>query len=341
MIIKLYKNIYFRWLLLPFAIFVFSFLLLLIHLLRYDFSPTVLSYNHSKNIKNEDLKIINDGDSLTGSFTAKEDNLGIVSLYFETKNPIKGILNFELTEKDGNKFIISNSYDTREFFYLKEYPFGFPIIENSKNKEFVFKISFKSFDQSNDNFLTIKNSNLVSKYKFSSKNLLKSPTLFKDFIIKKLIYSFSLNDNFKYYLLYTTPFLAIIILNFIFEIKDIISLDKFFIRNKYLFKLFKFYKKNFDKNYILIYLLNVFSSVLIPISNSWLYLFFIIIWVIYIIKKKAGSKLTYLHILNLLILVPFFISFSEISEKLVSLIFIHLVIAFVQSTIEYNAKKRK
>ena len=70
-----------------------------------------------------------------------QNNLGIIVVSFDPSNkPILDLVKFRIKEV-GEDWFYESIYDGRQFHYLNEYPFGFPPISDSSQKEFVFELS--------------------------------------------------------------------------------------------------------------------------------------------------------------------------------------------------------
>jgi hypothetical protein len=94
------------------------------------------------------------GKTVRGEFTAAYDNLGMVKLRIGTFNRINTThITFEIREKGSATTLATNTYATDRFSDGLLYPFGFPIIADSKGKTYEFTIS--GLDGSRDNSIGI------------------------------------------------------------------------------------------------------------------------------------------------------------------------------------------
>lgn len=333
----LYKKIVIRWVVFPTLLFIFSIGILVSNILFYDISPSILSFNHnSRDDFQTNFKSIENGDELTGSFTAVEDNLGILTLQFNSLSPVKGTLQFSLHDQN-NMMIAYNEYDTRGLYYLNEYPFGFPIIEDSKGKTFYFTIVFFADNKEAQEGLKINESNLITKYKFSSKEVVKNPDLLVNFITKKIIYTLSLDGQTKFYFLYFLPFTILIVFNFFFDLK-IISYKKIRRVLKKVKKntIYNSYRKTLPSIYPYFFILNTVYILFFPFESTAFAVLLISIWIVYLYKCKRNSSATFFHVALLsTIVVPLILfNFSTIIIKTLSLLFLYLVIGLAQSIME-------
>jgi hypothetical protein len=174
-----------------------------------------LSYsdtNLAKNLKTEPLlKSI----KLNGEFKAKENHLGIVLL--SLKEP-KGVdfenedtLMFRIKEKGSNVWYQENTYKSGLFYGYPLFPFGFPIIDNSKNKTYIFQL--ESLYGTKDNAVSVNKDMPVfmSSYKIPFKEVFFSSKNLTQFVIKKIVTSFSNFDFILYSTLYLIPLLYYIL----------------------------------------------------------------------------------------------------------------------------------
>jgi hypothetical protein len=182
---------------------------------------TFLSYpdaNLAKNIKKDPLLR---GAKITGEFRAIENYLGIASL--SLKNP-KGVgfededvLTFRIKEKGSKSWHQENTYRSGLFYGYKSFPFGFPPIDGSQNKTYVFEL--ESLNGNKNNAVSVDKDSpiFISSYKISSKEILSSTKGLLIFIYKKVISSFSSIDFLLYSTLYLTPLLYYILWHIIIK----------------------------------------------------------------------------------------------------------------------------
>ena len=81
------------------------------------------------------------GSLATGKFKALEDNLGIIEIRFLTYGRVTAdSIVFRLKEKSSKEWYYVNTYKAKEFGGYPLFPFGFPIINNSKDKIYYFEL---------------------------------------------------------------------------------------------------------------------------------------------------------------------------------------------------------
>lgn len=105
-----------------------------------SFSTIVHSYENRAVNTDKLLK----GDIYKDEFTAKENYLGIVRLRFEdfpnVDYEIEDVLIFRIKEKGEKEWYAENSFRTGALKNSLFYPFGFHLIDDSKDKTFEFEI---------------------------------------------------------------------------------------------------------------------------------------------------------------------------------------------------------
>lgn len=144
-----------------------------------DFNPTVIV---EKNISNKiDSKII-------GEFKAKHNNLGTISLKLDvTKSDPNNHIIFKIKNKNQNDWFYENTYPTDSSLQNNNifFPFGFPIINNSKNE--TYRIEISSTDGKIESIISPKNKNpiFLNKYSFPKTFLLKNKNEIPKFIFSK------------------------------------------------------------------------------------------------------------------------------------------------------------
>ncbi|MEK7605385.1 MAG: hypothetical protein AAB478_02555 [Patescibacteria group bacterium] len=139
---ELMAKAWFRWFFIPLLLFISSFFFLMIF--AYSSKSFILLQNEDKDVfttlfPGEILA----GEKVSGEFTAMSDFIGIVSVRFNTYARINNdILTFRIKEKGDKKWYYENIYKVDQFQPNQLFPFGFPPIQNSKNK--VFQIEIES-----------------------------------------------------------------------------------------------------------------------------------------------------------------------------------------------------
>lgn len=173
-----------------FAAWLFSSLLLIF---KSDFSLSILSFNH-QNDPRKTASFINE-QLWKGEFVARENYLGIVSIHFEEgKKILQDTVTFRIREKGQEAWLAENTYDSRQFYNLENFPLGFPVIQDSKDK--IFEFEFRSTTTNLEEVLFFESSEPIveTKYQFPKEILLKDISSLAAFSWKKLLFAFSLKE---------------------------------------------------------------------------------------------------------------------------------------------------
>ncbi|MDD4938199.1 MAG: glycosyltransferase family 39 protein [Candidatus Shapirobacteria bacterium] len=126
-------------------------------------------------------------------FTAKYNNLGTIAIFFDNHQKINNDwVWFRIKEKGSNNWYYQNKYNTDQFNPDFWFTFGFPIINDSKNKEYEIEIESISGTPTDSISLHSKSKNFLAKYSFSKSYLKQNPT--------QILYL--IKNKFKYYLSY-------------------------------------------------------------------------------------------------------------------------------------------
>jgi hypothetical protein len=103
---------------------------------------------------------------------AKYNNLGTIEVLFDTnKKNNHDWLWFRIKEKNSPTWYYQNKYKTDHLNTDQYFPFGFPIINNSKNKE--FRVEIESISGTSENSVSInkRGQNFIAKYSYSKSYL--------------------------------------------------------------------------------------------------------------------------------------------------------------------------
>lgn len=300
-----------------------------------DFSPTVVSFNHERNNIHTESKI--SGRVWQGSFSAKEDYLGIVSVDFTNdQRPIKDIITFKIKEQGATDWMAVNTYDSRGFYTMEQFPLGFPVIEKSKGKKFEFQ--FIAMNQNlEDSFALVENEPIVvSKYSFPLNELVRNPLLLLSFLVKKVAFAFTLPSFFRNALVFSLPF-------FLYLFWIVFRLDSVFkwtYRRFHLTDYSKFteYFQVLSKSPLglVTFLLLVVNIFALKKSYTLFSLLIVVLWFFTIFRLKLPPKFSFIFaILLCLLLFPAkLFYFPIISEHLVVWIYYFLGIGSISALIK-------
>ena len=238
-IISRFYNIkWVKWGLIPISLFIFWISASLSFYPHASF--TTLLHIHEKDFStNLPQNILLKGRKISGEFKAVDNYLGILAMKFniigDTNFKEDDILVFRIKEKESKAWHYENSYKSRTIYTSPFFPFGFPIIENSKNKIYQFELT--SLRGNSDNAIGVKESEfyITSYYKYSRFEILSSPPNLFSYLSKKIITSFSNLQFFLYSTLYLIPLFYYMLWQLFGKstkkiVKRVISIDKVYSR---------------------------------------------------------------------------------------------------------------
>jgi len=145
--------------------------------------------------------------SIKGEFTAQENNLGIVAVRFYTFHRInKDVVRFLIKEQGAKNWYYEQTYKVNQFQWDNYFTFGFPIINNSKGKHYIFEII--SLHGTRYDAITLSRIQpvLETKYQFNKSQIFSSPNKLVYYIYKKFLNSISNTDYIVSSLVYAIPF---------------------------------------------------------------------------------------------------------------------------------------
>ena len=126
------------------------------------------------------------GKSIRGEFRAVYDNLGMVKLRIRTFNRINTThIRFQIWEKGKSTVLATNEYALDRFEDSLLYPFGFPVIADSKGKSYEFTL--ESVDGTSDNAVGIVSGyhDVATQYVFQKSEILVSREKILSFFSEK------------------------------------------------------------------------------------------------------------------------------------------------------------
>ena len=220
LLLRFYKNNWVKYFVIPVILFTFWIVLSLVLNSYVSFTTLTTNYNHNTIIQSPHGSLLK-GESIVGEFTAKEDNLGILSVHFAQKKQVaydnQDVIVFKIKEKGARTWLYQNRYHSNAIAGLPLYPFGFPVFTNSKQKTYIFSITSLNGNKTNALDMNNKEPVLVSRYVFSKRALLANKKKFIGFLIKKFITSFTDIPFLIGGMVYLLPFFLYLIWIGIFE----------------------------------------------------------------------------------------------------------------------------
>ncbi len=191
-------------------------LLTILYVVNFDTSFSIWSYNHqSTDIKNLNYNLIYKGETFKGEFMAQDNNLGIVSLRFQTyiRPPysLEDQYLFKIKESGAKNWYYQNTYRNGLIYDVPLFPFGFPQIPDSKGKTYDFEITALNTNSVNALSISTRYPVLQSKYKYSGPELLHNKKELISFLVIKFSNAFKTPDVIFTSFIYFLPFLFYLI----------------------------------------------------------------------------------------------------------------------------------
>ena len=171
---------------------------------------SVLTYGMNSETDKIEIKTkeIYKGQKVYGEFTARENNLGIISVRFNTFKRINDdSLLFRIKENGGKKWYYEGSYKVDQFQLDDLFTFGFPIIPNSNSKKYQFELQSTKGRRGNAVAISRTNPIFVTKYQFTKELLLQDKPLLLNHIYKKFLNTFDSVDFILSSIIYLFPFI--------------------------------------------------------------------------------------------------------------------------------------
>lgn len=141
--------------------------------------------HHSQDFITKPTSQLFQGQKIIGRFTAKDNNLGQLAVRFTSnyKQPSDHII-FRLKPENDDQWYYQAEYNTDQFQDNQLFPFGFPLIEQSKGQSYIFEIeSLSGSTESGQIGISQENPPFTSRYTFSPKTAYQVSTV----ILKKSI----------------------------------------------------------------------------------------------------------------------------------------------------------
>ncbi len=175
-----------------FGFFLAMFLILIIAFKTPFSLLTYISPNKTKTIlsliKNKNEIIVTGKNNLEREFTAKENNLGMISTSIKSiKNIDEEDSTLSIKLMDANKKIISKSnFDISTMVESNFYQFGFPVQVDSKNKNYTIEYSVEPKNSLDEVKINEKENGFISVYFLNKNDLIKNPKLFGWWFLNKI-----------------------------------------------------------------------------------------------------------------------------------------------------------
>jgi hypothetical protein len=174
---------------------------------------TVLAYPHGiKDTKEWKTQELLAGEKATGEFTARDNNLGIVAVRFNTFFRINDdVVRFRIKDKGDKSWDYENDYTTPQFQPNQLFTFGFPIIPDSSGKTYEFEIESLQGERENAVALSTITPVYVTKYQYAKELILSDRDYATTFLYKKTLNSVTNADFLLASFAYALPLLVYLI----------------------------------------------------------------------------------------------------------------------------------
>ena len=297
--------------------------LTIFYVITFDTSFSIWSYNHkNSDIKNIRYDLFDKGETFKGEFTARDNNLGIVAVRFQTYIRPPYLLEdrylFRIKEKGAKTWYYSNTYRSGLVYDVPFFPFGFPQIINSKGKTYEFEITTTNTNSVNRLSISKRYPVLQTKYKYSGKELLKNPGEMYKFILIKFTNAFKTPDVEFSSFIYIMPLLFYLAwISFLEKLfnplrKPLKRLMEKLEQNSASGSVIKLFKEifiyNLDNFLIFIVLVDI---LFIQLINDVAYLVVAILWIMTLKVYNEDSKKSFIAGLILIGLSPLFLFFRS------------------------------
>jgi len=284
---------------------------------------TILIHSHAKeNIVQGNKSELLQGDKIKGEFQAKDNNIGIVAVRFNTFFRINGdMVSFKIKEKGSRAWFYEHSYLVNQFQPNKFFTFGFPIITDSKNKIYEFEIESQRGSSGDAVALSPIEPVFVTKYQYSKDRILSEQDYLVTFLREKLVNSL-LDLNFLISLfVYSLPLIIYIIKVFFF--------DRYF-ADRYFFVFFPLVLM------VMLCFANIPRSDEAVIGATGLWLFVCLAY-------QLESKISFILSLALIILTPIFLylNLDDLSRNVAMWGYLLLVSGVVMQLIQIRSQFKK
>jgi len=349
-------NKFIKFVVIPLFLLLLWFGLTFLYIIHLDTAFSLLSYNLPKNVFTHLPKDkLQKGDFISGEFLATENNLGILSLRFETffrpAYQNEDVLLFQIRQKGAKDWYYQNKYRDGLVYDVPFFPFGFPIINDSGGRIYEFRITSLKGDEYNSVSVSNRWQNIAAKYKFTKHELLQSNASLLMFSVKKFFSSLQTIDVLFSSFVYLLPLLFYLML---------LSPLRKYLEKPFLFVSRKF--SDFGRSTFLKFLLPsfkatqrfkivIFDAILVGVvlidglylqlGNDFVYLLVPILWIF--IQRHFGftSKKTFIVAIGFLLFAPVSLQFNlgQIAENMTVWAYLFLVAGTIQILMEMRRDK--
>lgn len=317
-----FKGKWIRRIIIPLLLFIFWMVLSFFYSTS-KASPTILIHEHSKeNITSGKSSELLKGETIRGEFEAKENNLGIVAVRFNTFFRINDdSVIFRLKEKGERDWYYEYSYLVDQFQPNDYFTFGFPIITDSLEKIYQFEVESVMGEPENAVALSMIEPVYVTKYQYSKAEIVSNQDYLRTYAYRKIINTFSNVDFLLSFFAYSLPLVLYLIWLFFFEK---------YLYNKYHLALIPIG---------LMILISIFN----PPNNDAIVLGLTGLWMAVALVYKLKTIMSFYFSLAFLASSPLLLytAFPEIAKNISMWAFMLLSVGIILQIIEFRWKREK
>jgi len=163
-------------------------------------------------------------EKVTGDFKASENYLGQVLVRFYNYDRINSdSVIFRIKEKNSSDWLYQNIYKTDQFIPNALFTFGFPIIPDSRGKEYYFEIESVAGIPEDAITLSPQKPTIGVIYQFPKKELIKNTSVLGEFLSSKLKYTQINRDLLINFITYLDFIMLLTVIEFVF-LKELLKL---------------------------------------------------------------------------------------------------------------------
>jgi len=320
----LFKAFIIRTVVIPTLLLFTAFVLSIIYYISLDKRPNVLSQNEvPKNFRHTE-------DFFRGEIKPDENYFGILQVNFEKKNLTNQNSIFRIKEVSDKNWRHTSIINADFYYYTPIYRFGFPTIEDSKNKTYVFEIFLlnESGHPKGGSLAMNKDVPYVTlQYDYKKSLLLSDPVLIGAFVKGKIVFYMKSEEYWNVFAVYSMPLVFYIF--YLFNLHELAAIDL---------------RRRIGKNLAIIsrpYLATLLGAIAVDAFALHLYsdLFVavsILLWILGISTYRLKPKSSFYVGLGLLLFcsITVFSHMDPVAEKLAVFAYIFLVIGAVHAAIE-------
>ncbi len=187
------------------GMFIFFLASILLGLFWYEeaYVTTIVSFHDASILSKTSSAelVLMSGSPLRGSITAVHNNLGTFRFRFTTYGRLnEDTIHFRLREKGTTDWTVRNSHRTNVFSNGGMYPIGFPVIADSKGKEYEFELESETGTEQNSVGILTEFHPVASQYIYTRESLSRHPGDLMRFVVEK-VQSLSDDASFQIYIL--------------------------------------------------------------------------------------------------------------------------------------------